>query len=62
MRTYVIYYYAERNDTCVDCEKTVESDSVLNALHRFNEIMIGISYKRVTGIIEISSNKVNKKI
>lgn len=51
MRQYIVFYYAERNDECVDLEKEIEADSLEEALIIFKDTTL--LYKRVTGINEI---------
>ena len=48
MRRYLIEYYAERNDECVDLETIVEADTIAEALLIFDK-----QYKRITSITEI---------
>lgn len=48
MRRYLIQYYAERNDECVDLETIVEADTIAEALLIFDK-----HYKRITAINEI---------
>jgi len=48
MRRYLIQYYAERNDECVDLETIVEADTIAEALLIFDK-----QYKRITAINEI---------
>ena len=51
MRKYLIFYYTEQNDDCVDLEKIVEADDILSAINVFNnEIKI---IKRITTITEL---------
>lgn len=51
MRTYLIHYYAEINDQCVDCEKKIEAVDIEDAILRF-KLKIRL-YKRITKIEEI---------
>jgi len=53
MRKYIVYYYAEKNDECVDCEKEIEAKSIDTVLIEFNsKVKV---YKRVFAIIEKSN-------
>lgn len=51
MRPYLISYYAERNDECVDLECIVEADDILGAINIFLDNVRPI--KRITSIREI---------
>lgn len=48
MRRYLIEYYAERNDVCVDMECIIEADTIAEALLIFDR-----QYKRITSVTEI---------
>jgi hypothetical protein len=50
MRKYIVYYYTEKNDECVDCEMEVESPTLKCALLHF-EITVKV-YRRVYKIEE----------
>jgi len=51
MRKYLIFYYAERNDECMDLEHIVEANDMVSAINVFNnEIKL---VKRVTTITEL---------
>jgi hypothetical protein len=51
MRKYLIFYYAERNDECVDLEHIVEANNMISAINVFNnEIRL---VKRITTITEL---------
>lgn len=50
MRKYIVYYYKEINDECVDCEKEIQANNIEMVLHLFNkEIRV---YKRIWKIEE----------
>lgn len=51
MRKYLIYYWAEKNDDAVDCEKIIEASNIDEALIKFKDVTI--VYKRITQIKEI---------
>jgi hypothetical protein len=51
MRKYLIYYWAEKNDDAVDCEKIIEASNIQEALNKF--LNMTIVYKRITQIKEI---------
>ena len=48
MRRYLIEYYAERNDECVDIEVIIEANTITEALQKFDK-----QHKRITSIREI---------
>jgi hypothetical protein len=51
MRKYLIFYYAERNDECMDLEHIVEANDMVEAINVFNnEIKL---VKRITTITEL---------
>lgn len=51
MRRYLIFYYAERNDECVDLEHIVEANDMIDAINTFNnEVRL---VKRITTITEL---------
>jgi hypothetical protein len=37
IRKYIVYYYAEKNDECVDCEMVIEAKSIFGALYQFKQ-------------------------
>ena len=50
MRKYIVYYYKEIKDECVDCEKEIQANNIEMVLHLFNkEIRV---YKRIWKIEE----------
>ena len=51
MRRYLVFYYAERNDECVDLEKIVEANDILAAINVFNNEVRAV--KRITTITEL---------
>lgn len=51
MRTYIVYYYKEINDECVDCEKKVNAFSIRGALTEFETSTT--VFKRVYKIEEV---------
>lgn len=51
MRKYLIEYYAERNDECVDLEHIVEANDMMEAINKFNAVIRLV--KRITKISEI---------
>jgi hypothetical protein len=51
MRKYLIFYYAERNDECVDLEHIVEANDMVSAINVFNNEIKMI--KRITTITEL---------
>lgn len=51
MRTFRFTFYAERNDECVDLEKVIEADNIMNALLIFQQGRT--LYKRIIEIKEI---------
>lgn len=36
-RKYIVYYYAEKNDECVDCEMEIEAISIYGAMYQFKQ-------------------------
>jgi len=51
MKRYLVFYYVEQNDDCVDLEKIVEANDILAAINVFNDETR--SYKRITTITEL---------
>ena len=51
MRNYLFYYWAEKNDDSVDCEKIIPAEDIEMALVKFKE-QIKV-YKRITLIKEL---------
>lgn len=51
MRKYLITYYIEKNDDCVDVEKVIEANTITEALEKFKELRK--IYKRIIQIKEI---------
>lgn len=51
MRRYLIFYYVEQNDECVDLEKIVEANDILAAINVFNDETK--AFKRITTITEL---------
>lgn len=51
MRNYLFYYWAEKNDDAVDCEKIIPAESIEVALSKFKEEVK--VYKRITLIKEL---------
>jgi hypothetical protein len=55
MKRYLIFYYAERNDECMDLEHIVEANDMVEAINVFNnEIKL---VKRITTITELPYDK-----
>lgn len=50
LRKYIVYYYAEVNDECDDCEMEIKARTIFDALHRFNNLVK--IYKRIFAVIE----------
>lgn len=54
-RKYIVYYYAEKNDECVDCEIVVEATGIIEAMEEFtNKVRV---YRKVFCIEEKESNE-----
>lgn len=51
MRLYLIEYYAERNDECVDLERIVEANDMMDAINVFHDKVKRV--KRITAIREL---------
>lgn len=51
MKRYLVFYYVEQNDDCVDLERIVEANDILAAINVFNDETK--SYKRITTITEL---------
>lgn len=51
MRKYLIFYYAERNDECMDLEHIVEANDMVEAINVFNKEINLV--KRITTITEL---------
>ena len=51
MRNYLFYYWAEKNDDAVDCERIIPAENIEVALSKFKEEVK--VYKRITQIKEI---------
>jgi hypothetical protein len=51
MRRYLIEYYAERNDECVDLEHIIEANDIVSAINEFHDKVRRV--KRITAIIEL---------
>lgn len=51
MRRYRVEYYAERNDECVDLERIVEANDMIDAINVFHDKVKLV--KRITAITEI---------
>jgi len=50
MRKYIVYYYTEKNDECVDCEIEFEASRFIEAYMMF-QIKVKV-YKRIYKIEE----------
>jgi len=37
MKKYIVYYYTEKNDECVDCEIEVDAKNIIAAYFAFEE-------------------------
>jgi hypothetical protein len=51
MRRYLIFYYAEKRDECLDLEHIVEADNIIAAINVFNNEKK--LFKRITTITEL---------
>jgi hypothetical protein len=55
MRKYIVYYYTEKNDECVDLEIEIEANNIEIALCEFRSTIK--VYKRVYQIKELTNQK-----
>ena len=37
MRKYIVYYYAEKNDECMDCEMEIEAPNIVSCFFAFED-------------------------
>jgi hypothetical protein len=54
LRTYIVYYYREENDECVDLEIEVRAICIKTAVVAFNKMVR--FYKRIYAVNEKSHN------
>ena len=52
MRKYLITYWAERRDECIDLERVIEAPTLQDALNLF--LKLDLLYKRIESIKEIA--------
>jgi hypothetical protein len=52
MRKYLITYWAERRDECIDLERVIEAPTLQDALNLF--LNLDLIYKRIDSIKEIT--------
>lgn len=52
MRKYLITYWAERRDECIDLERVIEAPSLHDALNLF--LNLDLIYKRIESIKELA--------
>jgi hypothetical protein len=51
MRKYLITYWAERRDECIDLERVIEAPTLQDALNLF--LNLDLLYKRIESIKEL---------
>lgn len=52
MRKYLITYWAERRDECIDLERVIEAPTLQEALNLF--LNLDLIYKRIDSIKELA--------
>lgn len=52
MRKYLITYWAERRDECIDLERVIEAPTLQEALNLF--LNLDLHYKRIESIKELA--------
>jgi len=52
MRKYLLTYWAERRDECIDLERVIEAPTLQDALNLF--LNLDLLYKRIESIKELA--------